>query len=64
MPEREIPCKSLTYALKGHKILLRKGINNTTKKNTRDDGCSYFIYVRESDYDRALSLLRENGVTR
>ena len=62
--ENAIMCSSITYALKGQKVLSGKGITTAVRRPEADSGCGcgYSLYVDEKIYDRALSILNESGI--
>jgi len=64
MAQKAILCSSITYALKGQKVLTGKGITAAVRRPEADSGCGcgYSLYVDENIYDKALSILNENGI--
>lgn len=58
----DIPVSSLTYAIKGQKLLERYGYVAWTGRNhDRVTGCGYKITVR-GDAQKARQILLENGI--
>jgi hypothetical protein len=57
-------CSSITYALKGKKILSGKGITTYLRRPEADSGCGcgYSLYLDKQDYGRALGILNDNGI--
>lgn len=65
MQKKIILCSSITYALKGKKILIRKGFSAyiiRTPTALNECGCGYCILINQNDEKDALKLLLENGV--
>lgn len=62
--KRQISVGSVTYAQKAKHTLLSHGIRTRLIKldTSIQEGCIYGIEVRETDYLRAISLLREAGI--
>lgn len=58
----EIPVTSLTYALKGQKLLQQCGIMAWAgRDHQRTSGCGYQLTVR-GDAEKARRLLEQNGI--
>ena len=55
---------SMTYAMKGQKILKSNGIGSVIErtKGASDGGCSFSLRVAESDHSAASALLRRAGI--
>lgn len=61
----DIPVSSLTYAIKGQKVLERQGFSAWAgRDHDRVTGCGYKITVRAegSNAQRARQILIENGI--
>ncbi len=60
-----ITVSSVTYALRGQKILRSIGIKAEVKKTVKHDGeksCSYSLIVKKEKVDEAEQILLRNGV--
>lgn len=58
----EIPVTSLTYALKGQRLLQQYGIMAWPgRDHQRTSGCGYQLTVR-GDAEKARQLLEQNGI--
>ena len=58
----EIPIKSITYAIKGQKLLERYGmVAYVGRDRTVKSGCGYKLTVK-GDLDTAKEILRSGGI--
>ena len=57
-----IATNSVTYAQKGKAILDRSGIPSTPLKRNGTAGCGWCLAVEISQKNKAIAVLRENGV--
>ena len=56
---------SITYAMKANKLLYKNGIKNTVIRNTdfrKSLGCGYSIELKENNLQKAIQILRNNGI--
>ena len=61
-PSTDIPVSSLTYALKGQKLLEQKGFRAWAgRDHDRIQGCGYKLTVK-GDAQRAKQLLQSGGI--
>ena len=63
--ETLITMRSLTHAMKAKKLLSEYGMEARVVKpdaSRTEKGCGYGIYVSGDRYERAKSLLSENGL--
>ena len=61
-PSTDIPVSSLTYALKGQKLLEQKGFRVWAgRDHDRIQGCGYKLTVK-GDAQRAKQLLQSGGI--
>ena len=58
----EIPVKSATYAMKGKQLLHRNSIRAYVGKRSGEEGCFYYLNVREKDEEIAARILEENQI--
>lgn len=58
-------CRSLTYAQRSVHALEKAGVPGyilRTPKQLTTDGCGYCVKVSEQKFDRAMNILRQNGL--
>ena len=55
---KTIETGTLTAAQRARAILVNNNINCAIRKRTGTRGCTYYIEIRERDYERAIALLR------
>lgn len=56
---------SITYAMRGQKLLSSNGIKSRIKRNinkTKPSGCGYVLSVSENDADIAARILENNNI--
>ena len=58
----EIPVKSATYDMKGKQLLHRHSIRAYVGKRSGEEGCYYYLNIKEKDKDAAIELLQENQI--
>ena len=61
-----ITFRSVTYGQRGQRILESAGISCTLQRTPRwmeQQGCGYYLKLREEDCRRGTDLLRGNGVS-
>lgn len=58
----EIPVKSATYAMKGKQLLHRHSIRAYVGKRSDEEGCYYYLNIKEKNKDAAIELLQENQI--
>lgn len=65
MGKKTINLTSITYAMKGQRLLERFGIFTSigrTRKNREGLGCGYSIFVNPRDLENAVNILVSNGI--
>lgn len=58
-------CSSVTYAIKGKKLIKAEGIGSAVRRspeNMGSKGCGYILEIHDKEARRALRLLNENDV--
>ena len=61
-----ITFRSVTFGQRGQRLLERAGISCTLQRTPRwmeQQGCGYYLKLREEDCRRGTELLRSNGVS-
>ena len=61
-----ITFRSVTYGQRGQRLLERAGISCTLQRTPRwmeQQGCGYYLKLREEDCRRGTDLLQNNGVS-
>ncbi len=61
----QIPVSSVTYAVKGQRLLSGEGIRSRIERTPRrmsDKGCGYSLAVSEDKAEASESILRKNGI--
>ena len=56
---------SVTYAMRGQKLLSSKGIKSKIKRNinkTNTSGCGYVLSVSSNDAGKAAEILKRNNI--
>lgn len=62
MTNNSVPVKSITYAMKGQRILQQYGITAyVSRDHTIKSGCGYRLSFH-GDYEQVITLLRRNGI--
>ena len=61
-----ITFRSVTYGQRGQRLLESAGIRCTLQRTPRwmeQQGCGYYLKLREEDCRRGTDLLRSNGIS-
>lgn len=65
MQKAMIMLSSVTYAIRGQKLLEREGIRSTVKKIARSlqaNGCGYGLEINAADLDTAVNTINSAGI--
>ena len=64
MKKTTVTIGSVTYAIKLRKLFMRAGIESKLVKvaGEKSGGCTHGVEIDESDFYRAVVIMRENGI--